>query len=124
MTALVVAVLAIGATFALNANAIGKRTITACFQSVVLQNLDGTAGYTPAGTDTKTFADGKIITSAIRYLDAQPADVSLLGDANNNTFHCVTLTEATSGDLSAVSQFTIGSVTAKWQVQQIKYDEF
>ncbi|WP_423737295.1 hypothetical protein [Chitinophaga caseinilytica] len=118
--ALAVAIIAIGTAFAVNANAIGKRTITSCFRSVDLQNAANSAFYSPAISDAKATVESNIITNSIKYLDAAPSTVITTGLPNSLYFSCLTLTE-TLETLPNVQQFTIGGVTAKWVVSQIQY---
>ncbi|WP_109699844.1 hypothetical protein [Chitinophaga deserti] len=119
-TAMAVAILTIGATFALNANALGKRSVTSCFRNVVLQNAAGTYFYTPDIADPRATVEAAIVTNAIKYLDATPSTLTTLGSLNSNFYSCIKLTE-TFDYLPNVSQFSISGVTAKWVVHEILY---
>lgn len=118
--ALVIAVLAIGVSFAANANKLGKRTITACYQTVLLQDAPNANTYAPAQTDLAAFAQGKIITNQIKFLKQLP---SIERDDCDLTqrFCCVTFTEAPAGTPATVPTLLIAGVNAKWVVNTIQY---
>ncbi|WP_126248120.1 hypothetical protein [Chitinophaga rhizosphaerae] len=117
--ALVIAVLAIGVSVAANANKLGKRTITACYEVVLLQNSANSATYAPAQTDLASFVNTQVVTNQIKFLKQAP---STINDVCNETdrFCCAIFTEAPAGTPATVPNVTIGAVTAKWVVQSIK----
>lgn len=119
--ALIVAVMAVGVTFASKASQIGSKLVTACFQNVVLQNAAGTASYTPAQTDLAATANTAIFTNQIKYLDAQPS-VIRTDCEETQRFCCVILDEA-AGALPNVTPFTIDGVNAKWEVVEIQFHD-
>ncbi|WP_126248110.1 hypothetical protein [Chitinophaga rhizosphaerae] len=112
--------LAIVISVAANANALGSRTITACYENFILQNASGSITYSPATSDLSSTVNSWVVTNQVKYLKGVP---TILRDDCNETarFCCAHFTEAPAGTPATVPTITINGVTAKWVVHSIVF---
>ncbi|WP_341837403.1 hypothetical protein WJU16_05915 [Chitinophaga pollutisoli] len=121
--ALVIAILAVGVTVATNANAFGKRAITACFEQVVLKNLVNATTLDPlayqAANPTLTCAQVKthiLTTTGNVWLSANPASVRFDCTPNQAKFCCVQFEVQSTYPGNSIPSLTIGSQTGYFYI--------
>ncbi|WP_126248118.1 hypothetical protein [Chitinophaga rhizosphaerae] len=118
------AVLAIGFTLTANASKIGKRTVSACYRLITVQNAANSFSFTFSDTDFAWYVDQQIFGFQYKYLKTIPAfSIPTEFCYETQRFCCATFTEAPVGTPATVPFITIGGITAKWVVESVYYHD-